>query len=647
MCGWMRLSATWAASRIFATRPSPLPPLPQGRGNQTPSPLGRPDFDAFWNKDSKTELYHFIGKDILYFHALFWPAMLKAADYRTPTKISAHGFLTVDGQKMSKSRGTFITAESYLQQGLNPEWLRYYFAAKLNGTMEDIDLSFDDFVARVNSDLIGKYINIASRCAGFITKRFGGKLAELPEEERQWYAENILESNQPFETDHSGNPYRGDMEAAAKVIGDELFSEIEIKQVTVKYIAACYEEREYNSALRKIMAISDLANQYVNDNKPWELAKQREKETRLHEVCTMGIALFRALSIFLKPVLPRLAEKVEQFLNVTSFSWNDVEHFLPAGHVINEYQHLMTRIDPKQIEALIAANRESLITPLPAGEGQGVRAKTTKGAPHKPNLPPTLIQRARDLRKTQTDAETLLWSLLRDRQIADAKFRRQHPVDCADVGRFVLDFYCSELKLAVELDGGQHAEQAAYDEKRSRVLAQHGIRVLRFWNNEVLDQTEAVMEFIWQALQPEAALTPAPSPAGRGESHSQQRRGEHQAHTEKKMEIAPVITIDDFNKIDLRIARIVNAEHVEGAEKLLKLTLDVGEENPRTVFSGIKPAYEPEQLKDRLTVVVANLAPRKMRFGVSEGMVLAAGPGGKDLWLIQPDSGAQPGMRIK
>jgi methionyl-tRNA synthetase len=410
------------------------------------------DFDDFWKKDSGTELHHFIGKDILYFHALFWPAMLDAAGYRTPTRISAHGFLTVDGAKMSKSRGTFITAESYLQQGLNPEWLRYYFAAKLNGTMEDIDLSFDDFVARVNSDLIGKYINIASRCAGFLTKFFDGRLS--------------FSDTKPL-TDGAA--------------------------VNGLLVAESYEARDYGKAQRDIMATADRINGEIAVAEPWKLAKDEARRAELHDICSRALHGFYVLSILLSPVLPALTSRVarELFGMERDFAWNDLGA-LPAR--VNAYQHLMQRIDPKQIAALVAANRESL------------------------------------------------------------------------------------------------------------------------------------------------APTPAPS---------QQRHGEHQVHTEKKMEIAPTITIDDFTKIDLRIARIVQAEHVEGADKLLKLTLDLGEENPRTVFAGIKSAYEPEQLQDRLTVVVANLAPRKMKFGLSEGMVLAAGPGGQEIWLLSPDGGAQAGMKVK
>ena len=435
------------------------------------------DFDAWWRKDSTTELYHFIGKDILYFHALFWPAELEHAGYRTPSSIFAHGFLTVDGQKMSKSRGTFITAESYLQQGLNPEWLRYYYAAKLNGTLEDIDLNLHDFAARVNSDLVGKYINIASRCAGFVSKRFDGVLGRVD-------ATAMIE----FEAARQG-----------RAIEDSL------------------EARDYARALREIMRLADAANLYVNDHKPWELAKDPAAEARLHTVCTTALNQFRDLTIYLKPVLPKLAEQVEGFFNLPAFTWSDLARPLVEGHRINAYQHLMQRIDPKQIDALVAANRES--------------------------------------------------------------------------------------------------------------------------------------------LQP---TNPEPSAADKVATHSPQRHAQHQQAAAEanvvggiitSLELAPEISIEDFGKIDLRIARIANAEQVEGAAKLLKLTLDLGDGTPtRTVFAGIKSAYDPATLIGRLTVMVANLAPRKMKFGLSEGMVLAASnvtgntPG---LFLLSPDSGAQPGMRVK
>ena len=429
------------------------------------------NFDDWWGKDSTTELYHFIGKDILYFYALFWPAELEHAGYRTPTNIFAHGFLTVDGLKMSKSRGTFITAESYLQQGMNPEWLRYYYAAKLNGSMEDIDLNLDDFVARVNSDLVGKYINIASRCAGFITKRCAGQLSLAPAAG--------LDAAQPI----------GAIAARAEEI------------------ARLYETRDFSRALREIMALADAANQFVNDAKPWEIAKDAARDAELQLVCSIAINQFRLLTLYLKPVLPKLAEQVEALLNIPPLSWRDAATSLENGHRINDYKHLMTRIDPKQVAALVDANRESL-------------APTASG--------------------------------------------------------------------------------------------------------------------------PESTAS------------SPQRHAQHQQHSEnevqKKASWEPFIGIDDFTKIDLRIARIANAEHVEGAEKLLKLTLDIGDDKPRTVFAGIKSAYDPATLIGRLTVMVANLTPRKMKFGLSEGMVLAASdvngttPG---LFLLSPDSGAQPGMRVK
>ncbi|MFN3715798.1 MAG: methionine--tRNA ligase [Thiobacillus sp.] len=413
------------------------------------------DFEAWWGRDAKTELVHFIGKDILYFHALFWPAMLKFSGHRLPTAVYAHGFLTVNGQKMSKSRGTFITAASYLEAGLNPEWLRYYFAAKLNGSMEDIDLNLDDFVARVNSDLVGKFINIASRTAGFIHKNFDGRLADRIE--------------QP-----------------------ELLAAF---QAAAASLASHYESRDFGRALREIMALADRANQFVADEKPWELARQPEAAAHLHQVCTVALNCFRLLSLYLKPVLPELAQKVEAFLAVEPLAWDHVNTLL-LGHSINEYTHLMTRIDPKTLTAMVDANRQNL-APAPAP------------AP------------------------------------------------------------------------ARHAEALAH------------------------------------AARP-AAVT-----------------------------IADTISIEDFARIDLRIARIAGAEHVEGADKLLRLTLDLGELGTRQVFAGIKSAYAPETLVGRLTVMVANLAPRKMKFGMSEGMVLAASGDAPGLFILSPDSGAQPGMKVK
>ncbi|MDP3607778.1 MAG: methionine--tRNA ligase [Methylophilus sp.] len=409
------------------------------------------DFDEYWKKDSTTELYHFIGKDILYFHALFWPATLEYSGHRTPTSVFAHGFLTVNGEKMSKSRGTFITARSYLDHIKNPEYLRYYYAAKLNGSMEDIDLNLEDFVARVNSDLVGKYINIASRTAGFINKRFDGVLA--PSANNQAVTELLSASSS---------------------------------------IAEAYAARDFGKALREIMRLSDIANGFVADKAPWVMAKQEGQDEALQQVCSDALEMFRLLTLYLKPVLPKLAQQIEQFLNVAPLSWSTDALSLSAGHRIHAYEHLITRIDPKQIEAMTEANKENL-TPTPA--------------------------------PVKTVAPTITAS--------------------NDVG------------------------EGAY------------------------------------------------------------------------------ISIDDFTKIDLRIAKIVNAEHVEGAEKLLKLTLDIGEEKTRQVFAGIKSAYDPETLKGRLTVMVANLAPRKMKFGMSEGMVLAASDESGGPFILSPDVGAQSGMRVK
>ena len=409
------------------------------------------EIDAFLKPGHDTELVHFIGKDILYFHTLFWPAMLQYSGYRTPSKVYAHGYLTVNAEKMSKSRGTFITAESYLQLGLNPEWLRYYYAAKLNSAIEDIDLSLDDFVARVNSDLVGKFINIASRCAGFIAKRFGGALADSGQD-------------------------AGAIDALEQASED---------------VAALYDGREFGKAIRRIMELADSANQFVDANKPWELAKDPGKASELQRVCTVAIGLFRVLTIYLKPVLPALAKQVEAFLKIPPLTWADVRRPLPAGHKIGNYTHLMTRIDPKQMTALVEANKES--------------------------------------------------------------------------------------------------------------------------------------------------LQPAPQPASAKPAEPQTARQDATTH----------IAIDDFAKVDLRVARIANAEHVEGADKLLKLTLDVGSLGTRTVFAGIKSNYDPESLKGRLTVMVANLAPRKMKFGLSEGMILAASDDSGGPFLLAVDSGAKPGMKAK
>lgn len=394
------------------------------------------DFDEYFNKDSKTELYHFIGKDIVYFHALFWPAMLMGSNYRTPTAIYAHGFLTVNGQKMSKSRGTFIQARTYLEN-LNPECLRYYYAYKLSSKIDDIDLNLQDFKQRVNSDLVGKVVNIASRCAGFIVKKF-------------------------------------DKTLSAYAIEADLYNEFVVKGDN---IAALYEARNYNQAMREIMKLADKANQYIDEHKPWQLVKEEGKEAQVHDVTSLALNLFRVLMTYLKPVLPEMAKQVEVFLNVESLNWTDIKHPL-TKHKINKFQPLMSRIEDDQINAVIEASK----------------------------------------------------------------------------------------------------------------------------------QTTAQKE-------------------------------------SEKEEDNNMIQIDDFAKIDLRIAKIVKAQHVEGADKLLQLTLDIGEENTRNVFAGIKAHYNPEDLEGRLTVMVANLTPRKMKFGLSEGMVLTAGDG-KSLHILSPDSGAKPGMKI-
>ncbi|MCU7798482.1 MAG: methionine--tRNA ligase [Candidatus Thiodiazotropha sp. (ex Myrtea spinifera)] len=407
------------------------------------------DFDDFWAADASTELYHFIGKDIIYFHTLFWPAMLHGAGFRTPSAVYAHGFLTVDGAKMSKSRGTFIKARTYLDH-LNPEYLRYYFAAKLGSGVDDIDLNLEDFTARVNSDLVGKVVNIASRCAGFISKRFEGRLTD-------------------------------------EVSEQSLFNEFITAGET---IADHYEKREFSRAVREIMALADRANQYIDEQKPWVVAKEEGKDAELQAICSDGLNLFRLLMGYLRPILPGTAEAAETFLQIEPLAWEQLSTPL-TGHTIGKFKPLMTRVDPKQIEAMLEHSKEDLAAQAPAA-----------------------------------------------------------------------------------------------------------------------------------VVKPSADSPLSKDP------------------------IAETIQFDDFAKLDLRIARIDKAEHVDGADKLLQLTLDLGGET-RNVFAGIKSAYAPGDLEGKLTVMVANLAPRKMRFGVSEGMVLAAGPGGKDLFILNPDEGAQPGMRVK
>ncbi|MFT4560395.1 MAG: methionyl-tRNA synthetase [Gammaproteobacteria bacterium] len=398
------------------------------------------DFDAYVGVDSTAEMYHFIGKDIMYFHTLFWPAMLSGAQFRVPTNVFVHGFLTVDGQKMSKSRGTFVTASTYLEY-LNPEYLRYYFAAKLAPAIEDIDLNLSDFQNKVNSDLVGKVVNIASRCAGFIQKRFDGTLSDTFDD---------------------------------PAIVEEL-------KALAPNIAQCYESRDFARAMREIMMLADLANQYIDKRKPWIVAKQTDSDPELHRICTTGIALFRILLIYLRPVLPVMSGEAEKFLNDAPLVWDDIDEDI-CGRRINKFKPLMQRVETEKVEAMIDASKNQ-----------------------------------------------------------DAKPSQDNKEESKD-GEF--------------------------------------------------------------------------------------------------------ITIDDFAKIDLRVAKVLEANTVEGADKLLQLKLEVGDET-RTVFAGIKSAYQPDTLIGRHVIVVANLQPRKMRFGLSEGMVLAAGPGGEDLFLLGPDSGAVSGMRAK
>jgi methionyl-tRNA synthetase len=408
------------------------------------------DFDSYWQTDSDAELYHFIGKDIINFHTLFWPAVLTSAGYRTPTAVFAHGFLTVDGTKMSKSRGTFVNARTYLDH-LNPEYLRYYLAAKLSAGIDDLDLNLEDFALRVNSDLVGKVVNIASRCASFINKGFDGRLAEQPDNLE------LLQGIQSIKAE----------------------------------VTAHFENREYGKAIRLIMAQADKANQYINDKEPWVIAKTDKQSAELQAICSTGINAFRLLLCYLKPVLPAMSEKAEAFLNIEPLQWDDVDHLL-TGHRLNKFQPLITRVETDKIQAMIDAT------------------------------------------------------------------------------------------------------QKAYAAQQEKV-----------------------------AIKAAAAATG----------------------------FEPEIGFDDFAKIDLRVARILEAKHVEGADKLLALKLDLGPDQngdtiTRQVFSGIKSAYQPAELVGKLTVAVANLQPRKMKFGLSEGMILAAGPGGKEIWLIAPDTGAEPGLRV-
>ncbi len=427
------------------------------------------DFDAFL-ADPTTEQIHFIGKDIIYFHTLFWPAMLKFAGYKVPDSVNVHGFInTASGEKMSKSRGTGLSPLRYLDVGMNPEWLRYYIAAKLNASVEDIDFNPDDFMARVNSDLIGKYVNIASRTAGFINKRFSGVLSEahLP-------AMSLI---QKLQSD------------------DQCWSPI----------GRHFADREFGKAIREIGRLLDEINLYIDEQKPWELAKVSVDDWKLQQVCSSALAMFWYVTVLLSPILPNTTKKVQAFLNLSDEQMNWGQHnFFPRGHTINAYSHLMTRVEDKQFDALLEIEKEP--------------AKVTTSTPH-PATP-----------------------------------------------------------------------------------AKSGV-----------------------------SPSPQPSPIkGEGENGG-----------------APQISIDDFSKIDLRVAKITMAEHVEGADKLLKLTLDVGGLGTKQVFAGIKSAYDPATLVGRMTVMVANLAPRKMKFGMSEGMVLAASGDTPGLFILSPDSGAQPGMKVK
>jgi methionyl-tRNA synthetase len=403
------------------------------------------NFEDYWGKDSQAELYHFIGKDIINFHCLFWPATLEGAGYRKPTAVHAHGFVTVNGTKMSKSKGTFIMGKTYLEF-LDPEYLRYYFAAKMSASLADFDLNLDDFMQRINSDLVGKLVNIASRTGGFISKRFDGKLAK--------------------ELD---NP--------------ELILSL---QKAAEKIAELYETREFNKALREIMALADQANQYIAEKAPWQMVKSEETFENAHQVCTTALNAFRILMIYLKPVLPKLAEKSETFLKLAPQNWNSAQSLL-LDHEIEKFKPMMQRIEQSSIDQLVAASKQP--------------------------------------------------------------------------------------------------------------------------NNSV---ATAIKKQETSSVEP----------------------------------IADTIEFDDFAKIDLRVAKIITAEHVEGADKLLRLVLDIGDQQ-RQVFAGIKSAYKPEDLEGRYTVMVANLKTRKMRFGESQGMVLAAGPGGDDIYVLSPDQGAAPGMRVK
>ena len=448
------------------------------------------DVEEYIGAGSSAEMYHFIGKDIMYFHTLFWPALLHGSGHRLPDNVFVHGFLTANGQKMSKSRGTFINARTYLEH-LDPEYLRYYFAAKSGSGVDDIDLNLEDFRQRVNADLVGKVVNVASRCAGFIHKRFGGKLAAAVHDEA------LLQE------------FTGAAEA----------------------IAADYEAREYARAMRGIMALADRANQYIDRHKPWEMARSDPGSAELQQVCSLGLNLFRILIIYLKPVLPGLARRAEEFLGVEPLAWDDLDAPL-LDHPVRKFKPLLTRVEQARIDAVVEASKETLGAGNGGGENEDTHVVNTGG-------------------KRQ-----------------DTHKKDRTPIEIA----------------------GHPSENENED-------------------------THAVNA---DAVNKHLVEDP----------------------------VAPEISFYEFTKTDLRVATITHASYVEGADKLLQLTLDLGGET-RNVFAGIRSAYRPEDLIGRQTVMVANLAPRKMRFGVSEGMVLAAGPGGQDIYLLSPDTGAAPGMRVK
>ena len=431
------------------------------------------DVEEYIGAGSSAEMYHFIGKDIMYFHTLFWPALLHGSGHRLPSNVFVHGFLTANGQKMSKSRGTFINASTYLKH-LDPEYLRYYFAAKSGSGVDDIDLNLEDFRQRVNADLVGKVVNVASRCTGFIHKRFGGKLAAAVHDEA------LLQE------------FTGAGES----------------------IAASYEAREYARAMRDIMALADRANQYIDRHKPWEMARSDPGSAELQQVCSLGLNLFRILIIYLKPVLPGLARRAEEFLGVEALAWDGLATPL-LDHPVRKFKPLLTRVEKERIDAVVEASKESLGAGVGAGEN--------------------------DDTQNEQNEDTHVMSENED----------THAINAGAVNKYLV-----EDPVAAE------------------------------------------------------------------------------------------ISFDEFTKIDLRVATITHAAHVDGADRLLQLTLDLDGET-RTVFAGIRSAYRPEDLVGRRTVMVANLAPRKMRFGISEGMVLAAGPGGEDIYLLSPDKGAMPGMKIK